>query len=89
MNALQIGRLLIVFAGAFGSIKHIIFRLPSAIGILIVAFVASLCVLGLLDSDWKSLILTATYIVLVFSIIVHGLNIAPLVRFPRRESAWG
>lgn len=47
MNALQIGTLLIVFAGAFGAVNHIIFRLPSAIGILIVALVASLCVLGL------------------------------------------
>ena len=47
MNALQVGTLLIVFAGAFGAINHIVFRLPSAIGILIVAFVASLCVLGL------------------------------------------
>jgi len=47
MNALQIGTLLIVFAGVFGAINHIIFRLPSAIGILVVAFVASLCVLGL------------------------------------------
>lgn len=47
MNALQIGTLLIVFAGAFGAVNHIIFRLPSAIGILIVAFVASLGVLGL------------------------------------------
>jgi CPA1 family monovalent cation:H+ antiporter len=47
MNALQIATLLIVFAGAFGAVNHIIFRLPSAIGILIVAFVASLGVLGL------------------------------------------
>ena len=47
MNALQIATLLIVFAGAFGAINHIVFRLPSAIGILIVAYVASLGVLGL------------------------------------------
>jgi CPA1 family monovalent cation:H+ antiporter len=47
MNALQIATLLIVFAGAFGAINHIVFRLPSTIGILIVAFVASLCVFGL------------------------------------------
>ncbi len=47
MNALQIGTLLIVFAGAFGAVNHLVFRLPSAIGILIVAFVASICVLGL------------------------------------------
>ncbi len=47
MNALQIGTLLIVFAGAFGAVNHIVFRLPSVIGILIVAFIASLGVLGL------------------------------------------
>ncbi|WP_435259926.1 hypothetical protein ACSBLW_09270 [Thioclava sp. FR2] len=35
MNALQIGTLLIVFAGVFGAVNHIVFRLPSAIGILI------------------------------------------------------
>ena len=47
MNALQIGTLLIVSAGAFGAVNHIFFRLPSAIGILIVALSASFCVLGL------------------------------------------
>ncbi|MBS0123310.1 cation:proton antiporter [Thetidibacter halocola] len=47
MNALQIGTLLIVFAGAFGAVNHILFRLPSAIGILVVALAASICVLGL------------------------------------------
>jgi len=47
MNALQIGTLLIVFAGAFGAVNHIFFRLPSVIGILIVAFVTSLGFLGL------------------------------------------
>ena len=47
MNALQIGTLLIVFAGVFGAVNHIVFRLPSAIGILIVALAASFCVLGL------------------------------------------
>ncbi|MBL3571400.1 sodium:proton antiporter [Rhodovulum sulfidophilum] len=47
MNALQIGTLLIVLAGAFGAVNHIVLRLPSAIGILIVALAASLGVLGL------------------------------------------
>ena len=47
MDALQIGTLLIVYAGAFGAVNRILFRLPSAIGIMIVALVASLCVLGL------------------------------------------
>jgi CPA1 family monovalent cation:H+ antiporter len=47
MNALQIGTLRIVFAGVFGEVNHIVFRLPSAIGILIVALAASFCALGL------------------------------------------
>ena len=34
--------------------------------------------LSLPDSDWKPLILTATYIVVVFSIIVQGLTVARL-----------
>lgn len=46
MSALQIAALLIVFAGAFGAVNHLVFRLPSSIGILVVAFIASLCVLG-------------------------------------------
>ncbi|MFQ5622386.1 MAG: cation:proton antiporter [Paracoccaceae bacterium] len=47
MTTLQIAALLIAFAGAFGAINYLFFRLPSAIGILIVAFIASLCVLGI------------------------------------------
>jgi CPA1 family monovalent cation:H+ antiporter len=46
MSALQIAALLIVFAGAFGAVNYLVFRLPSSIGILVVAFIASLCVLG-------------------------------------------
>lgn len=47
MNILQITSLLIVLAGAFGAINYLFLKLPSAIGILVVAFVASLAVLGL------------------------------------------
>ena len=47
MNTLQIAALLIVFAGAFGAINYLFLKLPSAIGILVVAFLASLGVLGL------------------------------------------
>lgn len=36
--------------------------------------------LALPESEWKPLILTATYIVVVFSIIVQGLTIAPMAR---------
>ena len=36
--------------------------------------------LSLPDSEWKPLILTATYIVVVFSIIVQGLTVAPLAK---------
>ena len=49
MTFLQITALLIVLAGAFGAINYLFLRLPSSIGILVVALLASLCVLGL---DW-------------------------------------
>lgn len=48
MSALQIASLLIVLAGAFGSINYLFLRLPSAIGILVVALLASI---GLLVLD--------------------------------------
>lgn len=37
-------------------------------------------VLSLPESDWSSFLLTATYVVVIFSIIVQGLTIAPLAR---------
>jgi len=49
MTLLQIAALLIVLAGAFGAINHLFLRLPSSIGILIVALAASLAVI-LLDA---------------------------------------
>lgn len=41
--------------------------------------------LSLPDSEWKPLILTATYVVVLFSIIVQGLTIAPLANKLGRE----
>jgi len=41
--------------------------------------------LSLPDSEWKPVILTATYIVVVFSIIVQGLTVAPLAKRMGRE----
>ena len=41
--------------------------------------------LSLPDSEYKPLILTATYVVVLFSIIVQGLTIAPLSRKLGRE----
>jgi len=41
--------------------------------------------LTLPDSEWKPLILTATYVIVVFSIIVQGLTIGPLARRIGRE----
>lgn len=46
MNILQIASLLIVLAGAFGAINHLFLKLPSAIGILVVALAASLATMG-------------------------------------------
>jgi CPA1 family monovalent cation:H+ antiporter len=45
MSLLQIASLLIVLAGAFGAINYLFLRLPSAIGILIVALLASIAVI--------------------------------------------
>ena len=42
--------------------------------------------LSLPDSEWKLLILTVTYIVVLFSIIVQGLTVAPLARRVGRKS---
>ncbi len=47
MNALQIAALLIVLAGAFGSVNYLFLRLPSSIGILVVALLASVTVMVL------------------------------------------
>ncbi|WP_372604165.1 cation:proton antiporter [Actibacterium sp.] len=41
--------------------------------------------LTLPDTEWKPIILTATYVVVVFSIIVQGLTIAPLAKRLGRE----
>lgn len=49
MTFLQIASLLIVLAGAFGSINYLFLRLPSAIGILVVALLASFAVI---ITDW-------------------------------------
>jgi CPA1 family monovalent cation:H+ antiporter len=46
MNELQIASLLIVLAGAFGAINYLVFKLPSAIGIMIVALLASIALMG-------------------------------------------
>lgn len=46
MTILQIASLLIVLAGAFGAINYLFLQLPPAIGILIVALLASFAVLG-------------------------------------------
>ncbi|MGC1506765.1 MAG: sodium:proton antiporter [Sulfitobacter sp.] len=45
MTLLQIASLLIVLAGVFGAINYLFLKLPSAIGILVVALVASLMVI--------------------------------------------
>ena len=56
MSLLQIASLLIVLAGAFGAINYLFLRLPSAIGILIVALLASIAVIAT-DAVFPSLTL--------------------------------
>ena len=46
MSLMQIASLLIVLAGAFGAINYLFLKLPSAIGILVVALVASFVVIA-------------------------------------------
>lgn len=53
MSLLQITSLLIVLAGAFGAVNYLYLRLPAAIGIMVVALVASLVVMGL-DAIWPA-----------------------------------
>lgn len=59
MTFLQITSLLIVLAGAFGAVNHLFLKLPSAIGILVVALLASFAMLGL-DLVMPSLEIAAT-----------------------------
>lgn len=47
MTFLQITSLLIVLAGGFGAINYLFLRLPSSIGILVVALLTSLAIMGL------------------------------------------
>lgn len=124
MNFLQSASLLIMLAGAFGAMNYLFLKLPSAIGILVVALLASFGIMGLdlalpalvlqpfrsfsrgvmpimtrgglkggisvalalslPEGDWKPQILTATYMVVIFSIIVQGLTVTRLAnRFGR------
>jgi Na+:H+ antiporter len=46
MTILQVASLLIVLAGVFGAINYLFLKLPSSIGILVVALLASLSVMG-------------------------------------------
>ncbi|WP_272006237.1 cation:proton antiporter [Roseovarius sp. ZX-A-9] len=54
MTILQITSLLIVLAGAFGAINYLFLKLPSSIGILVVALFASFGLLGI-DLIWPAL----------------------------------
>ncbi len=47
MTLLQVASFLIVLAGAFGSVNYLFLKLPSAIGILVVALLASLGVMAI------------------------------------------
>ena len=59
MSLLQIASLLIVLAAAFGAINYHTFRLPSSIGILVVALLASFTVMGL-EFLWPALNIAET-----------------------------
>ena len=59
MTVLQIASLLIVMAGGFGAINYLFLKLPSSIGILVVALIASFGLLGL-DLIWPGLAIADT-----------------------------
>ena len=42
--------------------------------------------LSLPENEWKPIILTSTYMVVLFSIIIQGLTIAPLAKFLGKET---
>ncbi|WP_099827575.1 cation:proton antiporter [Oceaniglobus indicus] len=54
MNFLQITSSMIVLAGLFGAINYLFLRLPSSIGIMVVALIASLGIIGA-DLVWPAL----------------------------------
>ena len=58
MTLLQIASLLVVLAAAFGAVNHIVFKLPTAIGILVVSLIASL-LLVVVDALAQDVNLTA------------------------------
>ena len=59
MTLLQIASLLVVLAAAFGAVNHIVFKLPTAIGILVVSLIASLLVV-IVDALAPEVDLTST-----------------------------
>ena len=44
--------------------------------------------LSLPEGEWTPLILTSTYCVVIFSIVVQGLTVAPLAKRIGREPEW-
>jgi CPA1 family monovalent cation:H+ antiporter len=71
MTLLQIASLLIVLAGAFGAINYLFLKLPSSIGILIVALIASIVVIGL-DAIWPAMSVEETIRATVLSVDFSG-----------------
>ncbi len=71
MTLLQIASILIVLAGLFGTVNHLVLKLPAAIGILVVALCASVAIL-LLDLAIPGLGLDATLTGLVNGIDFSG-----------------
>ena len=67
MTILQITSLLIVLAGVFGAVNYLFLRLPPAIGILVVALLASFGVL-ITDWIWPQLIIAETMRELILGI---------------------
>jgi CPA1 family monovalent cation:H+ antiporter len=71
MTLLQIASLMIALAGAFGAINYLFLKLPSAIGILVVALIASVVVIGL-DAIWPQMNVEETIRATVLSVDFSG-----------------
>ncbi len=71
MTLLQIASILIVLAGLFGAVNYLVLKLPTAIGILVVALLASIAIL-ILDVVVPGLGLDATLTGLVTGIDFSG-----------------
>ena len=81
LSLFEIAALLLVLSGFFGWFNQALLRLPHAIGLLVMALVPSMAMLALSlpTMEFKPLLLTCIYAVVLFSIIIQGLTVKSVV----------